>query len=1096
MRARASTRATTGFSLNSVSSIVARSRTLYDWLDGGAASAQAPADGRAVEQRLAQWAARATGGDRYRLEKRLGWDGLTTTVARVFLASDSGPIDAAELPAWARTLGAVSAYARRGVNYLGRRDYRFFDADEPVPYEHIHAPLVAWAARQCWASLGNRAELLLPGAQAALERWLLRELCGLSVWTLQMEFAAFRAGRETPFARLLRQSTDPAGHELYDEFVGSVLVDGLQTVLDEYPVLARLIATTIDLWREMVQEFVGRLDADLPQIRHVFNDWKDLGRVCALGSGLSDPHYGRRTVIGVAFECGLRVVYKPKPLQLEAAFSDFVQWCNRAGLQPTLRPIRIVPRDGYGWAEYLAHDSCSDLNAARRFYQRSGALLCVAYLLQGNDLHGENVLAAGEKPALLDLETLFHPFPGQPVDPNEPQAWERADEQIWCSVLRTNFLPHWAVDVAGESVDTGAVAVWDGEDTESARPGWRWINSDAMAFGRIPVRKRLPPNLPVFDGKVVPPERHIEALVEGFRATYRFLLQHRQLLLDRGGPLSRFRDLPTRFIFRSTHIYGMIADRLLHPEYLRSGVDFSIHLDALARAYAFSDETPSAWPLVRAEERALLQMDVPAFATTTSSTDLWLPDGQVVDSYFAASGYERALVQLANLDADDLERQTGYIRASFAAMPLRLSAPETGEEFQKEPSEAPLSNAELLRTALEIAADLRSVAVRSSDGSAAWVGLEFDPEIERFDLRPLGQSLYSGNAGIALFLAAAERCAPGEGFGALALAAVQRLRSDLTDPKSGIWRHVPLGGFVGLGSIVYALTCMSELLVDGDLLDSAHDAARRIGPEKIQEDRRLDVLTGSAGALLSLLVLLGRSGESWLLDLAVACGEHLLASRVPSAAGPNAWPTFQGRFLTGFSHGASGIAYALSQLHRATGDSRFAAAAAEGIAYERALFVPDQGNWLDLRPSAEHGDEPKFAVHWCNGATGIGLARLCCLDAVDDPGIRNDLDVALGTTMRAGPSGLDHLCCGVLGRADFLFEAGNRLKREDLVEQARAWAGGTVRRARASGAFHLTGTVPAGNMSPGLLQGTAGIGYALLRLASAEPALPSVLALA
>jgi hypothetical protein len=103
----------------------------------------------------------------------------------------------------------------------------------------------------------------------------------------------------------------------------------------------------------------------------------------------------------------------------------------------------------------------------------------------------------------------------------------------------------------------------------------------------------------------------------------------------------------------------------------------------------------------------------------------------------------------------------------------------------------------------------------------------------------------------------------------------------------------------------------------------------------------------------------GGGGDA--LSRAVACGEHLLRKRTESPEGPRAWKTDGDRLLTGFSHGAAGIAYALLRLFEATRDRRFKQTAEEAIQYERAMFVPERGNWPDLSET-EDNREPGFRV--------------------------------------------------------------------------------------------------------------------------------------
>ena len=89
---------------------------------------------------------------------------------------------------------------------------------------------------------------------------------------------------------------------------------------------------------------------------------------------------------------------------------------------------------------------------------------------------------------------------------------------------------------------------------------------------------------------------------------------------------------------------------------------------------------------------------------------------------------------------------------------------------------------------------------------------------------------------------------------------------------------------------------------------------------------------------------------------------------------------------------------------------------------------------------------------------------------------------------------IDHLCCGNLGRVDFLLMASQTLRRPALAEEARRQASVILRRGKQAGEYGLGPNVPTGVLSPSLFQGMAGIGFEFLRLV--DPArVPSVLAL-
>ena len=114
------------------------------------------------------------------------------------------------------------------------------------------------------------------------------------------------------------------------------------------------------------------------------------------------------------------------------------------------------------------------------------------------------------------------------------------------------------------------------------------------------------------------------------------------------------------------------------------------------------------------------------------------------------------------------------------------------------------------------------------------------------------------------------------------------------------------------------------------------------------------------------------------------------------------------------------------------------------------------------------------------------------LGVLDTEQVREDIDLAVQTTLEFGVQGVDHPCCGNMGRAELLLSAGQRLARPELEEAARANAWRVVSRAERTGGFILHPMLPREVYNPGFFQGTAGIGYELLRMARPD-LLPSVL---
>jgi lantibiotic modifying enzyme len=265
-------------------------------------------------------------------------------------------------------------------------------------------------------------------------------------------------------------------------------------------------------------------------------------------------------------------------------------------------------------------------------------------------------------------------------------------------------------------------------------------------------------------------------------------------------------------------------------------------------------------------------------------------------------------------------------------------------------------------------------------------------------------------------------------------------------------------------------------------MDCALAAAAQIDDAAIAADRGGDVLAGSPGAVLGLLALHRSVPSTDVLERAVAAGRHVLAHQ----------PGLTSERLTGFAHGASGVAVALLRLAGATGDDAFRCAAVEQIEFERHTHDHRTRNWPDFRwPMAADGTRP-CSTMWCHGAPGIGLARLAALTHHDDARYGDEIETALATTAEYGLRDADHLCCGNFGRLDLFVEAGQRLARPGLRRRAAAAATTLLERRRLDGGLRLACDSAPVELKPSLFRGAAGVGYELLRI-TAPADLPTVL---
>jgi class II lanthipeptide synthase len=853
-------------------------------------------------------------------------------------------------------------------------------------------------------------------------------------------------------------------------------------IMHEYPVLARQLTVRLDQWVAFSLEFVERLCADWDSIRTTFTPDKDPGLLMHVQIA-GDRHCSGRSVMIAKFSSDFQLIYKPKSMAVDRHFQELLTWMNQRGNHPAFRTLKILDRDTYGWAEFVATETCDSLPALRRFYERQGAYLALLYVLEATDFHCENVIAAGEHPVLIDLEAIFHPRR------TVPQAEEEVDSAILAhSVLRVGLLPgrDWS-NADSEGIDLSGLGGAAGQMTPIGVPGWEEAGTDVMRF----TRKRIPipgaQNRPSLNGSEVALSDHLGEIAAGFVSTYRLLLKHREDLLSRDGLLARFADDEVRSVLRMTRTYAVLLNESFHPDVLREALDRDLLFD---RLWVAVESRPYLAKVIFAEREDLQRGDIPFFRARPGSRDLWTSSNTRLENFFDEPALTLVQRRLLQLSERDLDLQLWMIRASLAT-----TAPGHAEEgrraaYKANPSQGPVDHDQLLRAARRVGERVESVAVRWNQ-NASWFGLTLADE-RHWLISTLAEDLYDGLPGITLFLAYLGAITGERRYKQLAQDACATTLRRSQKGKSVV---TSIGAFDGWGGIIYTLTHLGALWHEPELISKA-EAIVELLPTWIKQDEKFDIIGGAAGCIGSLIALYHHAPSQRTLSAAIECGEHLVAHAERTEHGIGWTIPKQSMPLSGFAHGAAGIAWSLLKLAALSEDSRFHTTALAAIAHERSLFSPEAGNWRDLRvlatsDSPMKGNGELFSIAWCNGAPGIGLARLSTLRQLADAEARREIEIAINTTLNRGLGHNHSLCHGDLGNLELLLQAGLVLKDERAHVEAYRHVRNIVQSV-ASDEF-LCGT-PSNVESPGLMTGLAGIGYGLLRLA--EPArVPSVLVL-
>ena len=248
-------------------------------------------------------------------------------------------------------------------------------------------------------------------------------------------------------------------------------------------------------------------------------------RVTEVSTGLSDLHNRGRSVHVVTFESGKKVVYKPRDMKIDLAWNKFLaEMARLGGITPFYAP-RVMSFGDYAFVEYVLDRPAESEEEAAEFFFRGGYMMCMIFALGGFDFHGENIMAYGRHPVIIDVETVIA-VPGKKL-----YAY---------NVLATGFLPYLSVSKVLEK-----------------------------GYGGLTVKINFSRNLPVLNGKTLTAFDYPDKVAEGFAACYDVLVKNRGRLLGELGENSlvrAFEGCGVRYLKQDTGMYAKTINVLSAPD--------------------------------------------------------------------------------------------------------------------------------------------------------------------------------------------------------------------------------------------------------------------------------------------------------------------------------------------------------------------------------------------------------------------------------------------------------------------------------------------------------------------------------------------------
>lgn len=426
--------------------------------------------------------------------------------------------------------------------------------------------------------------------------------------------------------------------------------ENVYKILKEFPELARLLFMEIQCNYELADEILEHLETDYSQIIKTFCHGRDFGDIREV-SFMGDAHNRGKKTARVEMDNGVTVYYKPHCLQNSQRYQEIYAYlCKKAGISCIEQ--RYLIRDTYGWEKHIEWQCCHTEEEIRRYFFRMGIHLMLGYTLGVTDLHGENVMAHGEHPVIIDLETC----PGYIIQTEESSVRRKTETLLAKSVLHTGILPVLTWGAGKEAVILSAVNT--GKIVTPFRvPAVKKAETSEMYIDYQPVEFEIKENTLKINDKIVNAYEYAGNLEQGFRFAYEKVLTDKAIT----EMLEAFYDTGARVILRHTQQYSMYRFLSWHPDYVGERKRRAQLLQVMHR----EGETETQKKIHDYEIQDLLENDIPCFHTEGRERCIYTGDGKSVKDYFPVSPYESWKIHMKHLGKKDCQYQCDLIWLSM-----------------------------------------------------------------------------------------------------------------------------------------------------------------------------------------------------------------------------------------------------------------------------------------------------------------------------------------------------------------------------------------------------------------------------------------------
>lgn len=323
-------------------------------------------------------------------------------------------------------------------------------------------------------------------------------------------------------------------------------------ITKNYDFLFEMVDHIIQCSFNNLKECLLRFNSDKIAIEQEFNESLpiQINKISIISE--SDRHRNRQALL-ISFSNNLKIIYKPTDLFPDVLFSEFVKKLNIP--EPyDLKCMRVLPRNNYGWLEYINHKPCSNLQEVRNYYRKAGVLLAVADSVNYTDGHSENLIAFERYPVLLDGETFFQNYAPEVLQHKNILSTSLIQKKIDLDCAEISYNNYCSAFQA-LSIHTKEIlhTYSENDHTDEMRVHFRGIS------------KSKNQNSPFINDEYFTASEFIAEVSEGFSFAYDLISKNIDVLINNKPWWEKMENIRPRIVIRETAAYLYLIRQIQQP---------------------------------------------------------------------------------------------------------------------------------------------------------------------------------------------------------------------------------------------------------------------------------------------------------------------------------------------------------------------------------------------------------------------------------------------------------------------------------------------------------------------------------------------------